>query len=55
MEFAFTNINKELNSKKYSFIIDVSNKNYKGNFYIFLKIILCFIIITNYLLFHIFI
>jgi len=29
MEFAFTNINKELNSKKYSFIIDVSNKNYK--------------------------
>ncbi|ORX49308.1 hypothetical protein BCR36DRAFT_412826 [Piromyces finnis] len=29
IEFAFTNINKELNSKKYYFVIDVSNKNYK--------------------------
>jgi len=29
LEFVYTNINKELISKKYSFIIDVSNKNYK--------------------------
>ncbi|ORX76371.1 hypothetical protein BCR32DRAFT_271313 [Anaeromyces robustus] len=29
IEFTFTNINKEQTSKKYSFIIDVSNKNYK--------------------------
>ncbi|KAG4085395.1 hypothetical protein H8356DRAFT_1282848 [Neocallimastix lanati (nom. inval.)] len=29
LEFGFTNINKEIVSKKYSFVIDVSNKNYK--------------------------
>jgi len=35
MEFTFTNINKDVPSKKYYFIIDVSNKKYKSKKYKF--------------------